>query len=39
MADEDWLKFDFFPAGAELIRQGAMHSGQLIVLREGGLPV
>ena len=39
MATEDWLKFDFFPAGSELIRQGSPHSGQLIVLREGEIEV
>lgn len=39
MATEDWLKFDFFPAGSELIRQGSAHSGQLIVLREGEIEV
>lgn len=36
--DESWLKFDFYPAGAELIRQGG-RSGSLIVLKEGEVEV
>ena len=38
MADETWLKFDFYPAGAELIRQGTK-PGSLIVLKEGEIEV
>ena len=38
MAEESWLKFDFYPAGAELIRQGG-RSGSLIVLKEGEVEV
>ena len=38
MADETWLKFDFYPAGAELIRQGTK-TGSLIVLKEGEIEV
>ena len=38
MADETWLKFDFYPAGAELIRQGTK-PGTLIVLKEGEIEV
>lgn len=35
---QDWLKFDFYPAGAELIQQGGK-SGSLIVLKEGEVEV
>ena len=40
MADDSqgWLKFDFYPAGAELIRQGSK-TGRLIVLKEGEVEV
>ena len=39
MADtQGWLKFDFYPAGAELIRQGG-RTGSLIVLKEGEVEV
>lgn len=39
MADtQGWLKFDFYPAGAELIRQGG-RTGGLIVLKEGEVEV
>jgi CRP-like cAMP-binding protein len=34
-----WLKFDFYPAGAELIRQGSGRSGSLFVLKEGEVEV
>ena len=37
-SSQSWLKFDFYPAGAELIRQGGM-SGSLMVLKEGELEV
>lgn len=30
----DWLRFDYYPAGAELIRQGG-RTGGLIVLKDG----
>ena len=35
---EGWLKFDFYPAGAELIQQGGK-SGSLLVLKEGEVEV
>jgi CRP-like cAMP-binding protein len=35
---EGWLKFDFYPAGAELIQQGGK-SGGLMVLKEGEVEV
>lgn len=35
---EDWLQFDYFPAGAELIAQGG-RTGSLIVLKEGEVEV
>ena len=40
MADgtDDWLEFDFFPAGTELIAQGG-RTGSLIVLKEGEVEV
>lgn len=34
----DWLTFDFYPAGSELIRQGGA-GGTLFVLKEGELEV
>ena len=34
----DWLSFDFYPAGAELIRQGEA-GGTLFVLKEGEVEV
>ncbi|MBK8085006.1 MAG: cyclic nucleotide-binding domain-containing protein [Devosia sp.] len=36
--NQGWLKFDFYPAGAELIRQGG-RTGTLIVLKEGEVEV
>ena len=36
---QDWLRFDFFPAGAELIAQGAQVDGTLMVLKEGEVEV
>ncbi|WP_417307989.1 Crp/Fnr family transcriptional regulator [Devosia sp.] len=36
--NQDWLRFDFYPTGAELMRQGA-RSGSLIVLKEGEIEV
>ena len=36
--NQGWLKFDFYPAGAELIRQGG-RTGSLIVLKEGEVEV
>lgn len=38
VADTSWLRFDYFPAGTELIRQGGS-SGSLIVLKEGEIEV
>ncbi len=39
MADhQDWLSFEYFPAGSELIRQGGQ-AGALMVLREGEVEV
>jgi len=35
---QGWLRFDFYPAGAELIQQGGK-SGSLIVLKEGEVEV
>ena len=32
LADQDWLRFDFFPAGSELITQGRNAGGSLMVL-------
>ena len=39
MADQDWLRFDFFPAGSELITQGRNAGGSLMVLKEGEVEV
>lgn len=36
---ENWLKFDFFPAGTELIVQGVLAGGSLMVLKEGEVEV
>lgn len=36
---ENWLKFDFFPAGTELIVQGGLAGGSLMVLKEGEVEV
>ena len=36
--DQSWLRFDFYPAGAEIITQGG-RTGALIVLKEGELEV
>jgi CRP/FNR family transcriptional regulator, cyclic AMP receptor protein len=36
--NQGWLKFDFYPSGAELIRQGSK-TGSLIVLKEGEIEV
>ena len=36
--EQDWLRFDFYPAGAELIAQGG-RSGSLVVLKRGELEV
>lgn len=35
----DWLRFDYFPAGAELIVQGGQAGGSLMVLKEGEVEV
>lgn len=35
----DWLRFDFYPAGAELITQGTQAGGSLLVLKEGEVEV
>jgi CRP/FNR family transcriptional regulator, cyclic AMP receptor protein len=35
---DDWLEFDFFPAGTELIAQGG-RTGSLMVLKEGEVEV
>ncbi len=37
-ATADWLRFDFYPAGAEVITQGG-RSGSLFVLKRGELEV
>lgn len=37
-ASEDWLQFDFFPAGTELIVQGG-RTGGLVVLKEGEVEI
>jgi CRP-like cAMP-binding protein len=39
LADQDWLRFDFFPAGSELITQGRTAGGSLMVLKEGEVEV
>jgi CRP-like cAMP-binding protein len=39
LADQDWLRFDFFPAGSELITQGRNAGGSLMVLKEGEVEV
>ncbi len=39
MADQDWLRFDYYPAGSELITQGRNAGGSLMVLREGEVEV
>ena len=39
MADQDWLRFDFFPAGSELIIQGRNAGGSLLVLKEGEVEI
>ena len=36
---QGWLKFDFYPAGAVLIRQGGDETGKLIVLKEGEVEI
>jgi CRP/FNR family cyclic AMP-dependent transcriptional regulator len=36
---QDWLRFDFFPAGAELITQGGSAGGSIMVLKEGEVEV
>ena len=36
---QGWLKFDFYPAGAVLIRQGGDVTGGLIVLKEGEVEI
>lgn len=36
---QDWLRFDFFPAGAELITQGRNAGGSIMVLKEGEVEV
>jgi len=36
---QDWLRFDFFPAGAELIVQGNPAEGGIMVLKEGEVEV
>ena len=36
---QDWLRFDFFPAGAELITQGGLPGGNIMVLKEGEVEV
>ncbi|MDB5538613.1 MAG: hypothetical protein JWQ89_340 [Devosia sp.] len=35
----EWLRFDYFPAGAELIAQGGNAGGSLMVLKEGEVEV
>jgi len=37
--DQDWLRFDYFPAGAELITQGNQANGSIMVLKEGEVEV
>ncbi|WP_423065333.1 Crp/Fnr family transcriptional regulator [Devosia sp. CN2-171] len=39
MTDQDWLRFDFFPAGSELIAQGRNAGGSIMVLKEGEVEV
>jgi CRP/FNR family cyclic AMP-dependent transcriptional regulator len=39
VTDQDWLRFDFFPAGSELIIQGRNAGGSLMVLKEGEVEV
>ena len=36
---QGWLKYDFYPAGAVLIRQGGDVTGKLIVLKEGEVEI
>lgn len=36
---DEWLRFDFFPAGAELIAQGGQAGGNIMVLKEGEVEV
>lgn len=36
---QEWLRFDFFPAGSELITQGGNAAGSLMVLKEGEVEV
>ncbi len=36
---QDWLRFDFFPAGAELLVQGRNAGGAIMVLKEGEVEV
>ena len=36
---QGWLKFDFYPAGAVLIRQGGDVTGGLIVLKQGEVEI
>jgi CRP/FNR family cyclic AMP-dependent transcriptional regulator len=36
---QDWLRFDFFPAGHELITQGGNAGGSIMVLKEGEVEV
>ncbi|WP_439600610.1 Crp/Fnr family transcriptional regulator [Devosia sp.] len=38
-ATESWLKFDFFPAGTDLIVQGGQAGGSIMVLKEGEVEV
>ena len=35
MPTQNWLRFDYFPAGRILMQQGGPESGSLIVLKEG----
>lgn len=37
--NQDWLRFDFYPAGSELIVQGGNAGGSLMVLKEGEVEV
>ncbi len=39
MTDQDWLRFDFFPAGSELLVQGRNAGGSLLVLKEGEVEI
>jgi len=39
VADQDWVRFDYFPAGSELITQGRNAGGSLLVLKEGEVEV